>query len=70
LVPGTGDDPPGSLPAPGEQDLGGADAGDDRLKEEVPPQDQQLYRDPCDQEQAGQVPGGQPGPRARADQRG
>jgi hypothetical protein len=38
LVPGAGDDPPGSLPAPGEQDLGSADARDDRLQEEVPPQ--------------------------------
>jgi hypothetical protein len=43
LVPETGDDAPGSAPAPGEQDLGGADAGDDRLQEEVPPQDQQLH---------------------------
>ena len=46
LVPGTGDDPPGSLPAPGQQHLGDADARDDRLQEEVPPQDQQLHRDP------------------------
>ena len=33
LVPGTGDDLPRSLPPPGEQDLGGADAGDDRPRE-------------------------------------
>jgi hypothetical protein len=47
-----------------------ADARDDRLQEEVPPQDQQLHRDPGDQQQAGQVPGGQGGPGTRADQRG
>jgi hypothetical protein len=54
LIPKTGDDPPGALPAPREQDLGGADARDDRLQEEVPPQDQQLHRDPGDQQQADQ----------------
>jgi hypothetical protein len=54
--------------APGQQHLGGADARDDRLQEEVPPQDQQLYRDPGHQQQAGQVPGGEPGPGAGTDQ--
>ncbi len=48
-------------PPPGQQHLGGADGRDDRLPEEVPPQDQQLHRDPGHQQQAGQVPGASPG---------